>query len=317
MAYALPPSITLALQGGGAHGAFAWGTLDRLLAEERLRIEAITATSGGALVAAVLAQGMQRGGPKAARQQLEALWKKVSVAAGMLPFRTTLMDKLMSNVGLDLSPSSIALDYLTKLFSPYQFNMFDLNPLRAIVAEIIDFEALRRYDDIALYINTTHAQTGESRVFHNSEVTLDVLMASCCLPYLFKTVMIDGEPYWDGGFSGNPALYPLLSEKTPRDVLLIATVPFKVEEVPTKAVDILDRTTELSFHSALLQELRLVESHNASHPKAALTLHTIEAGEIINGLGHASKLNGDWDFLVYLHDLGAQAAEDFLKNYPA
>lgn len=310
-----PVPVTLALQGGGSHSAFSWGVIDRLLADGRVTIEAVTATSGGAMAAVVLADALLRDGPEDARHALATFWRRVSIATGMLPLRTSIVDKLLSNVGIDLSPSSIALDYLTRIFSPYQFNLFDLNPLRAIVEEMVDFEALRAQKEIQLFISTTEVKTGKSRVFTNKELSLDVIMASSCLPFLFKTVLIDNEPYWDGSFSGNPALAPLIEARRARNILLIQNEPVASDDVPTTAADILDRTLEISFNSVLLHELRAVEAHNRREPEAALHIHTIEASELIASLGRASKLNADWDFLTHLRDIGAQAAGDWLEAH--
>lgn len=310
--------VTLALQGGGAHGAFAWGALDAILARGDVEIRAVTATSGGALTAAVLVDALTGGGsPREAREALATFWKKVSVAAGMLPFRPTAMDKFLSNVGIDLSPSSIALDYFTKLFSPYQFNLFDLNPFRAILEEMVDFDRLREQTEIPLFINATAVKTGKSRIFTGQSLSVDAVMASSCLPYLFRAVTLNDEAYWDGGYSGNPSLYPVLDENLPRDVLLIRSSAPTSEDVPTRAADILDRATEISFESALLHEIRALEDHNREHPDRAVRLHIIEADELLAGLGRASKLNADADFLAYLHDLGAQAAADWAEALEA
>lgn len=304
--------ITLAFQGGGTHGAFAWGAADQLLLDGRCDVRAITATSGGAMTAVVMADALIRGGKEEAREHLTAFWRKVSIAASMLPIRTTLMDKMLSNVGIDISASTIALDYLTKLFSPYQFNLFDLNPLRAIVEEMVDFEQLRKQKDIQLFINATEVNTGRGRVFTAREISLDVVMASSCLPFIFKTVVVNGQPYWDGGYTGNPAISPLVDTEVPRDVILLQSASAQPDEIPTQAPDILDRATEISFHHALMADLKAAEAVGKLHPERALRLHVIESSEMMGGLGRASKLNADWEFLSYLHDLGAQAAQDFL-----
>jgi NTE family protein len=307
--------ITLALQGGGSHGAFSWGAAKQILADGRLRVQAITATSGGAMTAVVMADALTRGGPEAAIEQMKTFWRKVSVAASLLPFHTTVMDKMLGSVGLDLSPSSIALDYITRMFSPYQFNLFDLNPLRGIVEETVDFEHLRQQKDIRLFINATDVKSGKAKVFSNADISLDAVMASSCLPFLFKTVLVDGEPYWDGGYSGNPALTPLLESNAPRDVVLLQSAAATADDAPTRAADILDRATEISFANSFAQQMALVEMHNRYNPKNALRVHTIESADLLASLGRASKLNADWEFLMYLHDLGSQAAGDWLENF--
>lgn len=303
--------ISLALQGGGSHGAFAWGVVDQLLLDERIEIEAISASSGGAMMAVVAAQGMMENGREGARQALQSFWHKVSIASSLLPLKLSAVDKFLSNVGIDISPSTMALDYLTKIFSPYQFNLFDLNPLKGIVEEMVDFKALNRKSPLTLYINTTRAQTGESRVFDHKSVSLDAVMASACLPFIFKTVEIDGEPYWDGSFSGAPPLLPLAASGHPHDIVLVLVHPAKIEDVPTTATDILDRATEISFNTVLNQEIKILAAL-----KKSTRIHRIEADETLVSLGRASKLNADWDFLVHLHDLGVQAATDWLGKKP-
>ncbi|MBY0407498.1 MAG: patatin-like phospholipase family protein, partial [Rickettsiales bacterium] len=232
-------NIALALQGGGTHTAFAWGVVDQLLLDGRLHIEAISASSGGALLAAVIAQGLDKGGPEGAREALLAYWKKLSTAASMLPFRMKVVDQFLGHVGLDLSPQSMALDTITRIFSPQQFNVFDINPLRGIMEELVDFDSLNK-SATRLFINATNARSGKGRVFETGELSLDVLMASACLPFVFKTVEIDGEAYWDGSFTGCPPLAPLANSDV-TDIVLVQVHPSYVEEVPTTAADILDR----------------------------------------------------------------------------
>lgn len=306
-----PLPISLALQGGGSHGAFAWGAMDQLLLDDRVQIEAISATSGGAMMAVAAAQGLMENGRDGARKALQSFWHKVSIAAGMLPLKVSAVDKFLSNVGIDISPSTMALDYLTKIFSPYQFNLFDLNPLRGIVEEMVDFKALNKKSPVKLYINATNARTGESRIFDHKEVSLDAVMASACLPFVFKTVEIDGEAYWDGSFSGAPPLAPLAAPGHPHDIVLVQVHPARVEDVPTSAADILDRATEISFNAVLAQEIKTL-----ALTKKSVRLSRIEADDMLVNLGRASKLNADWDFLVHLHDLGVQAATDWLEKKP-
>jgi len=313
-----PKPVSLALQGGGSHGAFMWGVLDQLLIDGRIGIEAISASGGGALSAVVLAQGYAQGGNEAARESLLTFWKKISMAASLLPLNLNVVDKMLGHAGLDISPSSMALDYITRIFSPSQFNLFDINPLLGIIDELVDFEVIKT-SKIALYINATHVRTGKSVVFDNSRLSLDVVMASACLPFIFKTVEVEGEPYWDGSFSSCPPLSPLANHSRSPDVLLVQVHPSYIEEVPTTAADILDRATEISFNAVLNQELKTIALYNKMVAAGALKqkpvyLHVIEASEMLASLGRASKLNMDWDFLVYLHDLGVQAATDWLEK---
>jgi NTE family protein len=317
----LAKPISLALQGGGSHGAFTWGVIDQLLADGRVRIEAVSAASGGAILGSILAQGLYNGSAEAARDLLKSFWRKVSIASTLMPLRINAVDKFLGNVGIDLSPSTLALDVITRMFSPYQFNLFDLNPLRGIVSELVDFPMLNKKSPMAIYVNATNAKTGKGKIFSHKELSLDVVMASACLPFVFKTVEIDGEPYWDGSFSGCPPLSPLTSREDISDIVLVQVHPSQVDEVPTTAADILDRTTELSFHSVLLHELKAIQTRNqlittGKLDEAPVHVHRIEAEEMLTNLGRASKLNTDWDFLMHLHDIGAQAAEDWLgQNY--
>ncbi len=308
----LSSPLSLALQGGGTHAAFAWGALDALL-EKNITIHAISAVSGGSMNAVILAEGWRRNGAEGAREHLQTFWRKLSIAAQLLPFRPGTFDRFLSEVGIDFSPSTVALDYLTRLFSPYQFNLFDINPVRGIVEEMVDFPALCKKAPFALYIGATHAGSGEGRIFTEADLSLDAVMASACLPYLFKTVMVDDEPYWDGGYSGNPPLFPLYDgERASNDILLLRTLPAVGGEVPTQAADILDHATEISFNASLAHERRALEAYNRAHPQQSVALHIIESDEMIGTLGRASKLNADWNFLLYLKDLGAQAAQDWL-----
>lgn len=301
-------TITLALQGGGTHGAFTWGAIDRLLQDDDVDIQAITATSGGALQAVVLASGLIEN-KQVAREKMQLLWRKISTAASMMPLQPRIMDKFLSHVGMDFSASSVALDTLTRFFSPYQFNLFDFNPLREIIKELVDFKALHRAQ-FPVYVNATHTLTGEVRIFSGNELTVESVLAAACLPFVFKTVEIEGIPYWDGAYSANPALSPLLTETLPADVVLIHTVPGVAEDIPRQPADILDHATELSFHAAYMRECERLEAYNAG-TDAAKTLHIIEASEFLSSLGRASKLNADWDFLVHLYETGQQAAADW------
>ena len=314
---ASPKKISLALQGGGAHGAFSWGVIDQLLIDGRVEIEAVSASSGGALNAIVLAQGLLNGGPEGGRGALLTFWKKLSAAASMLPLRMKAVDTFLGHIGIDMSPSTMALDYITRIFSPSQFNLFDINPLQGIVEEIVDFERLRSRCPIDLYINATNVRTGKSVIFDNKKLSIEAVMASSCLPFIFKTVEVDGEPYWDGSFTACPALSPLVNNSESPDILLVQIHPSQNDDVPTHASDILDRATEIGFNAVLMQELKTIALYNKMIEQGALKqkpvyFHCVESQEVLAGLGRASKLNGDWDFIIYMHDMGVQAATDWL-----
>lgn len=315
--------INLALQGGGTQGAFTWGVLDKLLEDERVTIESISATSAGAMNAVVMAHGLATGGRDAARRDLGEFWRKVSVASGLTPFSTGgFFERMMGGYENAFTPFA-AMDAMTRMFSPYQLNLLDINPLRDILDEVVDFAALRAGNKIKLFINATHVRTGKIKVFEGKELTLEMVMASACLPYLFKTVWVEGEPYWDGGYSGNPAIYPLIYKGQSQDVVIVQINPLRVEEVPTTANDILDRINEISFNATLNREMRAIAFVSKLKAQGALDdhyknmrVHMIDAQEILGNLGRMSKMNADWAFLRYLFEAGAQAATDWLDaNY--
>jgi NTE family protein len=254
------PILTdLALQGGGSHGAFTWGVLDRLLEEPWLRIAGISGTSAGAMNAAVLADGWVDGGAEGARAALEKFWQRVSRAAAFSPLQRSPLDRLLGRWTLDTSPAYVFMDLMSRVLSPYALNPLDLNPLRRILAESIDFSRLAT-SPIKLFITATSVRTGRGRIFRNAEITAEVLLASACLPTMFRAIEIDGEPYWDGGFTGNPTITPLVRETDAHDSILVQINPRERSETPRTAADILNRLNEISFNSPLMKELRMIAS---------------------------------------------------------
>ena len=252
-----PVLVDFALQGGGAHGAFTWGVLDRLLEEPWLQIDGISGTSAGAMNAAILVDGYAEGGADGARRHLERYWRQVADAAAFSPFRRSPLDIMLGRWTLDNSPLFIAMDLMSRLYSPYDLNPGGSNPLRGILEKLIDFERLK-LAQIKLFITATNVRTGRGRVFHNAEITPEVLLASACLPTLFQAVDIDGEAYWDGGYSGNPTITPLVRECQSRDTILIPINPIERAGTPNTARDILNRVNEVSFNAVLLKELRMI-----------------------------------------------------------
>src|SRR3954453_14899870 len=246
-----------ALQGGGAHGAFTWGVLDRLLEEPWLGIDGISGTSAGAMNAAVLVDGHAEGGAAGARAALETFWRRVSEAARFSPLRRGPLDVILGRWTLDSSPIYVAMDLMSRLVSPYDLNPMGRNPLREILAETIDFGRLARAP-IKLFITATNVRTGRGHVFRNDAVTPDVLLASACLPTMFQAVEIDGEHYWDGGYAGNPTITPLVRECKSRDTILVQINPVERPGYPRSARDILNRLNEVSFNAVLLKELRMI-----------------------------------------------------------
>jgi NTE family protein len=316
-----PALVDLALQGGGAHGAFTWGVLDRLLQEPWLQIDGISGTSAGAMNAAVLADGHAAWGAEGARAALQRFWRRVSRAALLSPLRRTPLDILLGRWTLDHSPAFVAMDLASRVFSPYDLNPGGANPLRQILAEIIDFERLARAP-IKLFVTATSVRTGRGRVFRNPALTPDALLASACLPTLFQAVEIDGEPYWDGGYAGNPTITPLVRECSSHDTILVQINPIERPGTPRTARDILNRLNEVSFNAVLLKELRMIallrQVADAGACEGALwaqmRIHRI-ASDVMVDLGYSSKLNAEWDFLCMLRDQGRAATEAFLAAH--
>jgi NTE family protein len=313
-----PVLIDLALQGGGSHGAFTWGVLDRLLEEPWLRIEAISGTSAGAMNAAVLVDAFMDGGADAARAGLERFWAQVSRAALLSPFRRGPLDILLGRWTLDLSPPFIAMDLASRLLSPYDLNPGGHNPLRDILAEVIHFERLTAAP-IKLFITATNVRTGRGRVFRNHELSPDVLLASACLPTLFQAVEIDGESYWDGGYSGNPTFTPLVRDCESNDTILVAINPVQRPGTPRTAREILNRLNEISFNAVLIKELRMAALlRRVADPGstegagwAKMRVHLVSS-PMMTELGYSSKLNAEWAFLSMLRDEGRRAAAEFI-----
>ena len=262
-----PILIDLALQGGGAHGAFTWGALDRLLEEPWLQIDGISGTSAGAMNAAVLVDGHAKGGSEAARSALENFWRNVSRAALLSPLRRGFLDILLDRWSLDHSPVFVAMDMMARVFSPYDLNPGGFNPLQQILKDCIDFERLAS-TPIKLFVTATNVRTGQGRVFRNREITPDVLLASACLPSLFQAVEIDGESYWDGGYSGNPTITPLVRECRSHDTILVQINPVERPGVPKSAREIVNRLNEVSFNAVLLKELRILRCFGKSPIRA-------------------------------------------------
>jgi len=320
--------VNLALQGGGAHGAFTWGVLDFLLEDGRLVVDGISGTSAGAINAAVMVSGLAEGGTEGARAALAAFWRRVSQASTTSPLQRTPLDRMTGYLlgdpwSFDRSPSYFFFDVLTRFASPYELNPLNYNPLRDVVAEIVDFEAVRAYRELRLFISATNVHTGKIRVFPGSELTLDAVMASSCLPQMFQAVEIDGEPYWDGGYMGNPPLFPLLDGTGTADTVLVQVNPVERRETPRSARDILNRLNEITFNATLMRELGTIDFVNRQIDAGRLDsnrfrrvfLHCVSAEPAVGTLSDSSKLNAEWDFVCHLRDAGRAAAADFLASH--
>ena len=313
--------IDLALQGGGSHGAFTWGVLDRLLEEPWLQIEAISGTSAGAMNAAVLADGWAKDGASGARAALTGYWERVAAAAAFSPLQRTPLDRLLGRWTLDYSPAFIAFDLISRILSPYDLNPHGFNPLVSILEASIDFDRLGQ-SPIKLFVTATNVHTGRGRIFRNAELTPDVLLATACLPTMFQAVEIDGEPYWDGGFSGNPTITPLIRESSAQDTILVQINPRERLGTPRAANEILNRLNEVSFNATLMKELRMIAlMRQVAEPGkgegarwATMRTHRIMT-DVMNELGYSSKLNGEWAFLTMLCEEGRRAAGAFLGEH--
>ena len=316
--------VNLALQGGGSHGAFAWGVLDRLLEDGRLGIEGVSATSAGAMNAAVLAHGWLQGGADGARQALAGFWRAVAdTSAVYSPFRQLPWLKGVGGFSLDNSPLYWMTDMWLRMFSPYQFNPMNFNPLRQVLEAHVDFEALRRASPLRLFLCATNVETGRVRIFTREDISVEAVLASACLPFLFQAVEIDGQHYWDGGYVGNPAIYPLIYDCDCRDVVVVHINPIVRKGVPTSAAEILNRINEVSFNSSLMREMRAIafvtgliqRGQVDAQEMKEMYVHSIRADAAMSELGVSSKLNADWDFLVFLRDRGREEAGRWLAAH--
>jgi NTE family protein len=313
--------VGLALQGGGAHGAFTWGVLDRLLEDERIEIGGISGTSAGAMNGAVLVQGLTEGGREGAKAALDGFWHSISEAGRFSPIQRTLMDRMMGSWSLDASPAYLAFDMLSRLLSPYQVNPSNFHPLRTIIENTIDFDRLRSRHAIELFVCATNVRTGKVKVFGCEDLSVDALLASACIPFLFQAVEIDGEAYWDGGYMGNPALFPLIYNTLCHDIVIVQINPIHRAEVPHTAAEIMNRVNEISFNSTLNREIRaiafvrrLIDTENLDTEKyRRLNLHMIESEDCMLNLGISSKLNADLEFLTHLKNVGRDAADRWLE----
>ena len=314
--------VNLALQGGGAHGAFTWGVLDYLLEDGRLEVEGITATSAGAMNAIALSYGNYLDGPKGARAKLEEFWREVSHAGNLYsPVKAFPWETWLSGGNGDHAFSYHAFEAMTRAFSPYQLNPLNFQPLRQVLEKVIDFEDFCQCDaSTRLYVSATNVRSGKIRVFRNEEMSADVILASACLPFMFQAIEIEGEHYWDGGFMGNPAIFPVIYNSASKDVIIVHINPLERDELPYTAAEIHDRINEISFNSSLMREMRAIAFVTDLIDKGVLDekrynrmyIHSLRDDEAMSRLSVASKLNPDWPFLCRLRDLGRKAAADWL-----
>jgi NTE family protein len=317
--------INLALQGGGAYGAFTWGVLDHLLEDGRLEIEGITGASAGAINAVMLADGLARGGPEVARTRLADFWRATSLGGDLPDAQRQAVDRLFSFVPLDDWPIGIWWKAVSRYLSPYDLNPLDINPLKQLIERFVDFEALRSRRNPQVFVSATNVQTGRLCIFANEKITADAVAASACLPLLFRAVEIGGVPYWDGGYLGNPAIFPLFGTTTTEDVLLVQINPLVRHATPKSNEEIVSRLNEITFNSPLMGEFRAIE----------FVARLIDQGRLPRGAGQGryrrismhrialegqpldadARLNTDYDFFAMLRDLGRAAARRFLDEH--
>jgi NTE family protein len=316
-------TVCLALQGGGAHGAFTWGVLDAILEDGRLAIEAVTGASAGAMNAVVMAEGFMEGGIEGARAQLEAFWRRIAIGGSLSPVQRGLANAFLSAWSPDRFPALLWGGLLSHVSSPYDLNPLNINPLRDAIAELIDFERVRACTGVKLFVSATNVFTGKIRIFEAHELTADHLMASACLPTIFQAVEIEGEPYWDGGYMGNPAIYPVIYGAGALDVLLVQINPLERREVPRSATQIHARLTEITFNGGLLRELRAIdfvsrlvdEGRLPEGGYKRLRMHRIDGAGLLDDLSASSRLTPGWDMLTDLRDRGRAAAQAWLARH--
>ncbi|WP_332118232.1 patatin-like phospholipase family protein [Azorhizobium caulinodans] len=327
MARRTAKGISLALQGGGAHGAFTWGVLDRLLQEDGLVVSGISGTSAGAMNAVVLASGLAKGGLEEARSALSQFWRDVSREGHLSPIQRSAFDRLLGSWSLAKNPAYLAFEVASRFLSPYDFNPLNINPLKDILTAHVDFDAIRA-SDVQVFVSATNVRTGRARIFGHDEMSAEAVMASACLPQLFQAVEIDGVPYWDGGYMGNPPLFPLYEKVEAEDIVLVQINPVLREETPRTAAEIQNRINEITFNASLLAQLRAIDYMGRLVEGGLLKrkllgdssfrrvrLHRIGGEDQLAGFDLSSKLNPEWAFLQHLRDLGRESADAFLAAH--
>jgi NTE family protein len=307
--------VNLALQGGGAHGAFTWGVLDHLLEDGRLAFSGVSGASAGAVNAVMLADGLARGGTGEARQRLAEFWRAASLGGGLPGPQRAVLDRMLALFPVGGSPLQLFVDAMSRMMSPYDFNPLNINPLKSLIERFVDFDAIRNHAGMELFVSATNVHSGRLRVFRREDISADVVMASAALPHVFRAVEIEGEPYWDGGFTGNPPILPLIASNSD-DVLLIQIAPLRRDDTPTSARDILNRVNEISFSSSLAAELRALEyiGRGTGRNAPGINVHRI----LLDGLDkrlNGSRLKTDYDFFALVHRAGRRAARRFLDRH--
>ncbi len=315
--------LGIAIQGGGAHGAFTWGMLEKFLELPDLEIVGVVGTSAGAMNASALAYGLNVGGPEKAKEVLATFWKRISQKSKYSMLQPSILDLMMHKGDMDFSPGYNFFSIMTHIMSPYQLNPLNINPLKDVIEETIDFDLLKKASKTKLFLCATNVLTCKPKVFMGEELSADACMASACLPFMFKAVEINYNAYWDGGYMGNPPIFPLIKNTDVDDILILKINPIKIKEIPKTAKDIEDRINEISFNASLMSEMKMIHFINTLLDKGVnlegcrkIRFHAVSADEALEDLSISSKLNATWDFLQYLHDVGKRYATEWIEeNY--
>lgn len=315
--------LNLALQGGGAHGAYTWGVLDRILEEDDIEVAGISGTSAGAMNAVVMVNGYMENGRDGAKKSLECFWQSISNLGNIYsPFQQTPLEETFSPWNLDWSLAYNWFELMTRFYSPYEFNPLNLNPLRDTLTKHLNIESIQACSLMRVFIAATHVESGQARIFQCDEITVDAVLASACIPFIFQAVEIDGAPYWDGGYMGNPVLWPLFYKTPVQDILLIQLNPLFREGTPKRAPDIINRLNEINFNSSLISEMRAIhfvsklikEKRLDPEEYKDIHMHLIGMPDVLANVDASSKMNTRWAFFEYLKELGRTRAEIWLKE---
>jgi NTE family protein len=319
--------INLALQGGGAHGAFTWGVLEQILSDERLAIEGISGTSAGAMNAVMLADGLARGGRDEAMKRLSDFWRAASSTGNLPALQREVVQRLLAFTPLEGTPVQAWLDAVSRYFSPYDVNPLNINPLKDLIERFVDFDKLCADSALQLFISATNVQTGRVRIFSRDKITADAVMASACMPTLFRAVEIDGVPYWDGGYLGNPVIFPFFRTTSTEDVIVVQINPVARQATPTSSSEIMNRINEITFNSSLIAEYRAIEFVARLIDQGVLSrgtgpgqyrrinVHRILLDRFGTHFDSFSKMSTDFDFFEMLHLSGMRAARRFLDEH--
>ncbi|MGH6662204.1 MAG: patatin-like phospholipase family protein [Rhodospirillales bacterium] len=319
--------LNLALQGGGAHGAFTWGVLERLITDGRLRFDAVSGTSAGAVNAVLLAAGLMEGGVEAAQAKLEEFWRNISHSQHGDLMSTPVLDAISMQPGQNWGAPGQIFSMVSRFLSPYQFNPLDYNPLRQNLEQLVDFPRLRRRSPLRLYIAATDVASGRRRVFETGELTVDMVLASACLPHVHQAVKVGTRYYWDGGYSANPVLLPLVHHADAEDTMLVQLIPLVDLDLPTKPTEIYERLNRIIFNAPLRSEIEMIALGQSLSRKGLVIgnraqrrfrrhrFHHIDAAPYTQGLEPGSRLNPDWGMIALLRENGRHAAEEWLERH--